>query len=140
MDGTAVGIDQLELAEASTSSATKKELKSAPKIFKPTCEIAWNQSVATIHDFVRGLSPYPAAWTTLINSTKNETKTFKIIKAIKTELPVSDTKTIKETKEGLLFPSGDYYLLVSELQPEGKRRMNHREFLAGNKIEEWKLV
>ncbi len=140
MDGTAVGIDQIELADASTSSATKKELKSAPKIFKPMCEIEWNQSVATVHNFIRGLSPYPAAWTTLTNSTKNETKTFKVVQAIKTDLTVSDAKTLKETKEGILFPCGDYYLLVSELQPEGKRRMNYREFLAGNKIDEWKLV
>jgi methionyl-tRNA formyltransferase len=132
MDGTAVGIDQLELAEG--------ELKSAPKIFKPTCEITWNHSVDTVHNFVRGLSPYPAAWTTLTNSTKNETKTFKVFKAIKTDFAVSDAKTLKETKEGILFPCGDYYLLVSELQPEGKRRMNYREFLAGNKIEEWRLV
>lgn len=132
MDGTAVGIDQLALAEG--------ELKSAPKIFKPTCEITWNQSVAIVHDFVRGLSPYPAAWTTLTNSKKNETKTFKIFKSIKTDFAVSDAKTLKETKEGILFPCGDYYLLVSELQPEGKRRMNYREFLAGNKIEEWRLV
>ncbi|MEN9442782.1 MAG: Methionyl-tRNA formyltransferase [Bacteroidota bacterium] len=140
MDETAVGIDQLELADASTSSATKKELKSAPKIFKPTCEIDWKQSVATVHNFVRGLSPYPAAWTTLTNNTKNETKTFKVFAATKTDLTISDATTLKETKEGILFPCGDCYLLVSELQPEGKRRMNYKEFLAGNKIEEWKLV
>ena len=128
MDGTAIGIDQLELSEG--------ELKSAPKIFKPTCEIDWSQSVAIVHNFVRGLSPYPAAWTTLVNGVKNEQKTFKLFKAIKTELKVTDAKILKETKEGILFPCGDYYLLVSELQPEGKRRMTFKEFLAGNKIEE----
>src|SRR5574343_106041 len=132
MDETAVGIDQLEFAQV--------KLNSAPKIFKPTCEIDWKQSVATVHNFARGLSPYPAAWTTLTNSTKNETKTFKVFSATKTDLPVSDSTTLKETKEGILFPCGDYYLLVSELQPEGKRRMTFKEFLAGNKIEEWKLV
>ena len=131
MEGTAVGIDQLELSEG--------ELKNAPKIFKPTCEIDWSQPVAIVHNFIRGLSPYPAAWTTLVNEVKNEQKTFKLFKAIKTELKVTDATILKETKEGILFPCGDYYLLVSELQPEGKRRMTFKEFLAGNKIDEWKL-
>ncbi len=115
-------------------------MKSAPNIIKPKCEIDWKQPVATVHNFIRGLSPYPGAWTTLVNSTKNETKTFKLFKAIKTELVVSERMTLQETKEGILFPCGDYYLLVSELQPEGKRRMSYKEFLAGNKIEEWELI
>lgn len=131
MEGTTVGIDQLELSQG--------ELKNAPKIFKPTCEIDWSQPVAIVHNFVRGLSPYPAAWTTLVNEVKNEQKTFKLFKAIKTEQKVTDATILKETKEGILFPCGDYYLLVSELQPEGKRRMTFKEFLAGNKIDEWKL-
>lgn len=131
MEGTAIGIDQLELSQG--------ELKNAPKIFKPTCEIDWSQPVAIVHNFVRGLSPYPAAWTTLVNEVKNEQKTFKLFKAIKTEQKVTDATILKETKEGILFPCGDYYLLVSELQPEGKRRMTFKEFLAGNKIDEWKL-
>ena len=131
MEGTAIGIDQFELSQG--------ELKNAPKIFKPTCEIDWSQPVAIVHNFVRGLSPYPAAWTTLVNEVKNEQKTFKLFKAIKTEQKVTDATILKETKEGILFPCGDYYLLVSELQPEGKRRMTFKEFLAGNKIDEWKL-
>lgn len=131
MEGKAVGIDQLDLSQG--------ELKSAPKIFKPTCEIDWSQPVSIVHNFVRGLSPYPAAWTTLVNEVKNEQKTFKLFKAIKTEQKVTDATILKEMKEGILFPCGDYYLLVSELQPEGKRRMTFKEFLAGNKIDEWKL-
>lgn len=44
------------------------ELRPAPKIFKDTCRIDWNQSVKRIYDFIRGLSPYPAAWTELVQS------------------------------------------------------------------------
>src|SRR5688572_31294708 len=53
---------------------TTSELKSAPKIFKETCQINWNQPATNIHDFVRGLSPYPTAWTIF------DDKTFKIFK------------------------------------------------------------
>jgi methionyl-tRNA formyltransferase len=111
--------------------ASLEELKAAPKIFKGDCEINWNQSVSVIHDFCRGLSPYPTAWTTIDFTEKKEKKTFKLFKAFKTTQVVKDSKTLVFTKEGILFPCSDYYLCVTELQPEGKKRMNHSEFSAG---------
>lgn len=125
------GIDQSELSD--------EHLKLAPKIFKDDCKIKWENSAQEIHNFIRGLSPYPAAWTILQNA-KGELKSFKIFNAVKTGLNVTDPGILKESKEGILFPCRDFYLSIQEIQPEGKRRMNFKEFLAGNKLSDWKLV
>jgi len=131
MEGKAEGIDQLQLTEG--------ELKAAPKIFKLDCEINWKNNVQTVHNFVRGLSPYPAAWTTLKHTTKEEEKTVKLFISKKTDRPACDDLSILEDKEGIYFPCTDFYLKVTELQLEGKRRMNFKEFLAGNRISDWQL-
>ncbi len=124
-------ISQEELAE--------EELKPAPKIFKPMCEIDWNKSVEDKHNFCRGLSPYPTAWTVLTNPSKNTSRSFKIFETRKTTIKVTDKEFLKADNEGILIPCNDYYLRVLELQPEGKRRMNFKEVLAGYQIEEWKV-
>lgn len=131
MEGNVEGIDQLQLAGG-------KE-KHAPKIFKPDCEINWNAPVQKVHDFVRGLSPYPAAWCTLINRSKNEEKTFKLFITKKTEVKVKDNFGLIEEKDGILFPCSDFYLKVTELQQEGKRRMHFKDFIAGNRVQDWEI-
>jgi methionyl-tRNA formyltransferase len=126
--GEATGIDQSDLMH--------NHIKSAPKIFRNDCRIDWKLNVAEVHNFIRGLSPYPAAWTELI-STGGDRKTFKLFRSVKTDIAVSDPFTLIEHKEGILFPCSDRYILISELQPEGKRKMNHKEFLAGNRLSDW---
>jgi methionyl-tRNA formyltransferase len=108
-----------------------KNLPHAPKIFKADCEIDWNQYAATIHNKIRGLSPYPAAWCSLLKN--GEKLNFKLFSSkITSEVP--DSSVLKKGLDGILFPCMDYYISVSELQPEGKRRMNYKEFLAGNDL------
>lgn len=114
-------------------------LKPAPKIFKPMCKIDWSKSVEINHNFCRGLSPYPTAWTVLHNPNKKTTKSFKIFETRKTTIRVTDKESLKADKEGVLIPCNDFYLRIIELQPEGKRRMNFKEVLAGYQIEEWKV-
>jgi methionyl-tRNA formyltransferase len=105
------------------------ELKAAPKIFKETCQINWNQSAETIHNFVRGLSPYPAAWTLL-----NE-KSCKIYQTEIGEIIDEDSSEIghfkTDAKTYLDFRSADKWLKIKELQLEGKKRMGIVEFLRG---------
>lgn len=114
-----------------------KQLPHAPKIFKADCEIQWNHSASVIHNKIRGLSPYPAAWCTLLKN--GEKVTFKLFTAkITNEVPVS--KELKKGSEGILFPCDDYYITISELQPEGKRRMNYKEFLAGNNLSDYQIL
>lgn len=109
--------------------------KPAPKIFKEDCKIDFDQPVRAVHNFCRGLSPYPGAWCEFINTDKQETKSYKIFGTLKSEIEVKHRKSIESSSEGLLFPCEDSYLIVTEIQPEGKRKMNFKEFLAGNSIE-----
>jgi len=110
-------------------------VKPAPKIFKPDCKINFSHSVQEVHNFCRGLSPYPAAWCQLTNTTKNETKTYKVFSTKKTNIKSSGHK-LTTNEDGILIPCDDFYLSVSEIQPEGKRKMNFKEFLAGNSVTE----
>ncbi len=131
MKGEAIGIEQLKLAEG--------ELKIAPKIFKQDCKIDWNQNIDSIHNFIRGLSPYPAAWCSLKNSVKVEEKTFKVFLSEKTNTPSNGHTSLREEIDGIYFPCKDFYLKVTEIQMEGKRKMNFKEFSAGNNVSDWQI-
>lgn len=108
-----------------------EEIKHAPKIFKETCEINWNQSGKKVVDFVRGLSPYPGAWTALNG------KLYKILRCEKSI--VDGNQTMVDVghwtiDRGLKIKVIDGWVNVLEFQPEGKKRMLVEEFLRGNKI------
>ncbi len=111
--------------------------KLANKLFKADCEINWKQPAKKVHDFIRGLDPFPSAWCTLYNSVKNENKSFKFFAAEQTGIPVSTE--LRSNEQGLLFPCSDYYLLIKEIQPEGKRKMDAQSFLAGNSLADWQV-
>ncbi len=107
------------------------ELKAAPKIFKETCQIDWNKTAKEVHDFVRGLSPYPGTWT---NMTEGEDKTsvLKIFKTTKTDIH-EDAKpgTVFKEKNSLYVMCSDCRLEIKELQMAGKKRMDAKAFLNG---------
>ncbi|MCE3294705.1 MAG: methionyl-tRNA formyltransferase [Crocinitomicaceae bacterium] len=114
------------------------EIKSAPKIFKPMCRVDWSQPVTVAHNLCRGLSPYPTAWTMLKNKETGEERSLKIFRTEKTDQP--STAELKSSKTELLIPCADFYLSVSELQFEGKKRMSARDFLLGFQPEKWIVV
>ena len=107
------------------------ELKSAPKIFKETCQINWNLSAENIHNFVRGLSPYPASWTILNDKTCKIYKT-EIGEIANDSAEIGSFKT--DGKTYLDFRSADNWIKVKELQLEGKKRMGIEEFLRGFRV------
>ena len=109
-------------------------LRSAPKIFRETCEIDWNKPANEIHNFVRGLSPYPAAWTTLNGLSCKIFKTgiLNQDELLKDELPPGAYKT--DNKTFLYFKTADSWISVEILQLEGKRKMEIGDFLRGAKI------
>lgn len=116
-------------------------LKHAPKIFKADCKIQWNLDALTIHNKIRGLSPYPGAWCKVENKLKGSVIQFKLFRAVLTEeTPTPGDTRLKAAENGILFPCKDLFLLVEELQMEGKRRMHFKEFIAGNKIEDFALI
>ncbi len=101
----------------------------APKIFKDNCEIDWKKSSGEIRNFVRGLSPHPAAWATIAG------KTFKIFKVSIVENSTSDDRPIHtDNKNFLHVRSIDGWVSLDEIQPEGKKRMTIQEFFRGNKL------
>lgn len=139
MFSTVVKIAEGNIKSISQDDYDLTSIKPAPKIFKPDCEIDFNSSVESVHNFCRGLSPYPAAWCKLFNTTKNETKTYKIFSTQKTNTK-SSGKKLSNNENGILIPCKDFYLLVSEIQPEGKRKMNFKEFLAGNQVSDLSII
>jgi methionyl-tRNA formyltransferase len=104
--------------------------KIAPKIFRETCQINWNRTSSETINFIRGLSPYPAAWTILND------KTYKILKAEKSEknTPGISGEISSDQKNILEVRVADGWVRILELQPEGKRKMKMDEFFRGNKI------
>lgn len=103
----------------------------APKIFKETCEINWNQTCKKVYDFIRGLSPYPGTWTTLTAEGKKDLVT-KIFKTKKTDLAAADTVgSFHVDGQHLYVSCSDYMLEVLELQLPGKKRMAAKDFLNG---------
>ena len=110
-----------------------KQLYDAPKLFKQTCEINWNRPSKRIYDFVRGLSPYPGAWTTLMGP-DGKAIDLKIFKTTKTEKnPGMRPGMIVVYKSTLFITTADFLLQIDELQLAGKKRMKARDFLNGNK-------
>ena len=116
-------------------------LNAAPKIFKEDCQIQWTNTLKTNYNKIRGLSPYPGAWSLLKSKSKNKNISFKFFDCRKTNMPVPTEAVgqLLEVNNGILFPCSDFYILVVELQMEGKRRMNYKDFLAGNSIEDFEI-
>ncbi|MCF2442828.1 methionyl-tRNA formyltransferase [Dyadobacter sp. CY345] len=107
-----------------------KEIKLAPKIFRETCEIDWTQPAEKIHNFVRGLSPYPAAWTTLNGLS---CKIFKT--SITDDSEAGNPGEFRtDNKTFLQFRAGDFWIAVEVLQLEGKKKMAVGDFLRGAKL------
>ena len=114
-------------------------IKPAPKIFKETCEITWTNTAKQVYDFVRGLSPVPGAWTTLVAPDGKET-VLKIYKTRKTGKKGQGSGSIVVDDKTLCISAADELLEVVELQLAGKKRMQARDFLNGMKqIEEYRV-
>jgi methionyl-tRNA formyltransferase len=117
---------------ASIAQEATDELKLAPKIFKETCEVDWHQTAKRVYDFVRGLSPYPGAWTTLVGSDGRET-VLKLFRTTKTDLAATEPGRITTDRKHLYISAADCQLQIDELQLAGKKRMDAAAFLNGMK-------
>ena len=110
-----------------------KPLKEAYKLHKATCEIDWNQDIASIYNFIRGLSPYPTAWTTIYNG---EDELFLKVYSAEKDLEQHQLKvgTIAVTKNELKIAVKGGYINLLEIQLPGKRKMTTKEVLNGLKL------
>ncbi len=118
----------IELQVQDHSAATK-----APKLFKETCEINFNQTSEEVHNFIRGLSPYPSAWTTL------DGKQLKILKSelvMTMDMPTSPPGTFSsDNKSYIQVSTVNGYINLLELQLQGRKRMKVKDFLNGYTFE-----
>lgn len=130
LDGSVKSIPQEEMAVVG-------ELRPAPKIFKETCRIDWNQPVKRVYDFIRGLSPYPAAWTEL----HQPDGTILILKVFDTE-KIEKTHNLQpgtlqtDGKNHLHVAVTDGFVAIKALQLPGKKRLKIDEMLRGFKLTE----
>lgn len=134
--GAALLVQTVQAIQAGTVTPQPQDphsvetLHAAPKIFKEDCEIIWDQSTAAVHNHIRGLSPYPAAYTLLHG------KLFKIFKSKKIQategesLPKAGTPE-SDGKTYLRFATADGYMEALEVQAEGKKKMPVSDFLRG---------
>lgn len=125
LEGSVKTIPQEELAQVG-------ELRPAPKIFKETCRIDWTIGVKRIYDFVRGLSPYPAAWTELYQEGADPIM-LKIFETEKLfcEHSLAPGTIVSDCKTYFKIASSDGYVNVLSLQLAGKKRMEINDFLRG---------
>jgi methionyl-tRNA formyltransferase len=123
---TVEGLTQGTLQET-PQTQDASSLKHAPKIFTETCKIDWNKSAASIHNLIRGLSPFPGAFTQL------EEKTLKIFGS-NYEIKPTDASMGEMQTDGqsfLRYVASDGFVYATELQLEGKKRMKTEDFLRG---------
>ena len=117
------------------------ELRAAPKIFKDTCRINWSLSVKQVYDFVRGLSPYPGAWTELVAPTgeKMVLKVFHTEKIVESHvLPFGSIRT--DSKNFVEVAARGGFIRLHAVQLAGKKRMVVTDFLNGFKLTEYFTV
>ena len=123
----AIESGNVETIKQDDSKATK-----APKIFHETCEIHFDRSTQEVHNFIRGMSPFPAAWTKL------DDKTLKILKTSKeiTNHHFEPGTFHSDNKKFIKIATLDGFIQVHQLQLQGRKRMATKDFLNGYKFPE----
>lgn len=120
------------------SMAVEGELRPAPKIFKETCRIDWNNTVKRVYDFIRGLSPHPAAWTELVHPDGSRTvlKVFEAEKLAEPSVSCPPGRLRTDGKTYLHVAAADGFVGIRSLQLPGKKRLNIDELLRGFRLTE----
>ena len=119
------------------------QLKPAPKIFKEDCKIDWTKDAKSIYDFIRGLSPYPAAHTQFV-SENNDTIDIKVFEVVLKENESEDKDLYKIKTDGKSYLDvvlGKNNISIKVIQQAGKKAMPIADFLRGTRLEgEWKVL
>ncbi|MDP2339094.1 MAG: methionyl-tRNA formyltransferase [Bacteroidota bacterium] len=135
-EGKVQPIDQTQLIE------NTERIKQAPKIFKEDCRIDWTKSTESVRNLIRGLSPYPTAWTEFVHPEKVEIITAKIYAASRdnSSLPAAPGTIQTDGKKFLKIACPDGWLSINDIQLSGKKQMKIDELLRGfQHIGEWKI-
>ena len=135
-NGEVDAIDQDQLIENPTL------IKHAPKIFKEDCRIDWTKDTESVRNLIRGLSPYPAAWTELVNPEKQEVLSAKIYSVIRdnSSLPAAPGTLQSDGRKYLRIACPDGWLSITDIQLSGKKRMKIDELLRGfHDLDKWQV-
>ena len=123
-------VKQLEKGAVKTIKQPEIEEKPAPKIFTETCHINWNDTLTNIYNLIRGLNPYPAAWTTLINNNEEiKVKIFDVSPIIEEHNLESGLIVTTKSEIKVAVPNG--FIKIESLQLAGKKRMDSKNLLNG---------
>ena len=134
--GNVEAIDQEHLID------NPERIKHAPKIFKDDCRIDWTKDTESVRNLIRGLSPYPAAWTELEHPGKEEVLTAKIFAAMRdnSSLPAAPGTLQTDGKKFLKIACPDGWLSITDIQLSGKKRMKTDELLRGfHDLGDWQV-
>lgn len=135
-EGNLEPVDQEELIDQSV------RIKQAPKIFKEDCRIDWTKDTESVRNLIRGLSPYPAAWTDLEHIGKAEVLTAKIFAVTRenSSMPAAPGTLRTDGKKFLRIACPDGWLSVTDIQLSGKKRMKIEELLRGfHDLGDWQV-
>ncbi|MBK5208399.1 MAG: methionyl-tRNA formyltransferase [Flavobacteriaceae bacterium] len=128
-------VQQIEKGTITTIEQAEIEEKSAPKIYNETCKINWNDTLTNTYNLIRGLNPYPAAWTTLINNgEKIKVKIYNVKK--ESAQHQYKTGTVITSKNDLKIAVTNGYIFIESLQLAGKKRMDSKSLLNGFQFQE----
>ena len=142
MQGAELVVKTVRLIESGQAEATdqslfitEEPLRSAPKIFKDTCRIHWQEhSLKSAYDFIRGLSPYPAAWTPILaNGKETEMKIYRA-SMLPNESSEGNAELLSDGKTYLRISLPGGYLSLEEVQLSGKKRMPITDLLRGTNL------
>ncbi len=125
-----------KISKGTTDGTSQKgKATQAPKIFKKDCKINWTDSLEDIHNFIRGLSPYPTAWTFIDEEQKKNIKVFKSsIEKVSHSERVG--KIFTDGKNELKVAVNGGYIHLHEIQLSGKKKMKTNDFLRGYRFDE----
>lgn len=133
-------VELIRKGEATPQPQQGKDLKAAPKIHKQDCLLNFDQPIESLHNFIRGMSPYPTAWLKLKHKEKQEEKTLKVfLSNIINQSKYAEIKLLEDNRQ-LILQTQFGQLSLLEIQLEGKKRLDVKSFLSGFNVDEWEIV
>jgi methionyl-tRNA formyltransferase len=133
-------VELIRLGNTIPKPQPEGDLKAAPKISKQDCLLDLNQPIMSIHNFIRGMSPYPTAWIKLQHKENKEEKTLKLFRSTVLNQETNSSTSLRSESKRLILQTSSGALTILEVQLEGKKRLDAISFLAGFAIEEWKII
>lgn len=133
-------VELIRLGNVQAIPQPEGDLKAAPKISKQDCLLNLTESIHNIHNFIRGMSPYPTAWIKLRHKETNEEKTLKLFQSEVLNEYTNSSITLRNDNKSLILETTNGALFLKEIQLEGKKRLDSISFLAGFNVEDWKII